>query len=106
MATLQRSADLVLGLSSNVPYYTCLMHYVCEHIQRQSFGTQKIIPTTLTYYLNNYHIYNNQFEGVEAQLSRKPYDPPTFEYNYDNPLESKIINYKYHPSIKFPSAAV
>jgi thymidylate synthase len=105
----QRSADLVLGLPHNIAYYTVLMHYICEYINDYCLvnNINKMIkPQTMNYSLGNYHIYNNQFEGVEEQLHRLPYDVPSIKYNLQNPLESNVKGYKYHPSIKFPSAAV
>ena len=61
--------------------------------------------------LGDVHIYNNQFEGVEEQLSRQDqhYPMPTLKINRkveaidDFTYEDfTVVNYVCHPAIKFP----
>jgi len=58
------------------------------------------------------HIYLNQFDGVDEQLSRTPFeDLPTLWLNPEvTDIDSftmddfQLVNYQCHPAIKFPFA--
>lgn len=61
----------------------------------------------------NCHIYNNQHEGVDLQLSREPRSLPTLWLNPEikdidkfTIDDIRIDGYDPHPEIKYPSAAV
>ncbi len=60
----QRSADLFLGL----PYDIAMYGFLLEMIAKGSL----LKPRHLTISLGDCHIYNNHFEQVKEQLSRKP----------------------------------
>ncbi len=64
----QRSADLFLGL----PYDIAMYGFLLEMIAKGSL----LKPRHLTISLGDCHIYNNHFEQVKEQLSRKPKNLP------------------------------
>ena len=103
----QRSCDVPLGLPFNITQYAVLVHLIA-HVTNLKAGT-------LTWTINNAHIYENQVEGIKEQMSRidMAYDAPTLElnenikdfYEFDNSKELKDIkikDYKYHSKIKMP----
>ena len=57
------------------------------------------------------HLYNNHFEQVELQLTRKPFTRPEmkinssvkniFNFKYE---DFELLNYQSHPAIKAPVA--
>ena len=64
----QRSADLFLGL----PYDIAMYGFLLEMIAKGAL----LEPRHLTISLGDCHIYNNHFEQVKEQLSRKPKNLP------------------------------
>lgn len=99
----QRSCDVPLGLPFNITQYAVLVHLIAH--------VTNLKPGTLTWTINNAHIYQNQVEGIEEQMKRidMAYDAPTLEikdfYQFDNSKELKDIklkDYKYHSKIKMP----
>ena len=107
----QRSADVVLGLPHNVPYYALMLIGIVDYINfelvKNRNGDGSYTCGVMNYSLGDYHYYSNQIEGITEQLTRQPLAVPKiyapFNYNYG---EVKLINYKYHPPIKFPAAEV
>lgn len=98
----QRSVDSVLGLPFNIASYGLLLHLLAKE---SGFKEGKLIG-----FLGDTHIYVNQFEGLEEQLSREPKKLPAlvtepftsiFDWEYTH---SKLENYDPHPRIKFPLA--
>src|SRR5699024_8422374 len=61
----QRSADLFLGVPFNISQYSIFLH-IFAHLTR-------LRPGIFTWVRGDVHIYNNHFEQVTEQLSRKPF---------------------------------
>ena len=98
----QRSVDVMLGLPFNIASYATLLHLLAKET-----GLEE---GKLTGFLGDTHIYEDHIEGAKEQLSRQPYDlsqlitkkfTSIFDWEYKN---SKIVNYKKHPQIKFDIA--
>jgi thymidylate synthase len=64
----QRSVDTPLGLPYNIASYGMLLHILAASVNLK--------PGKLIGFLADVHIYVNQMEGVEEQLSRSPKDLP------------------------------
>jgi thymidylate synthase len=95
----QRSADIFLGVPFNIASYalfTMMIAQVCD------LEVGEFIHT-----FGDAHIYNNHFEQLELQLSRKPKSLPKmilnpaikdiFEFTYE---DFTLENYEPHDSIK------
>lgn len=99
----QRSCDTFLGLPFNIASYALLVHMIAQQCDLQ--------PGEFVWTGGDVHIYNNHFEQVELQLSRKPYPlpelrirrkpPSIFDYQFE---DFEIVNYQHHPLIKAPIA--
>ncbi len=95
----QRSADCFLGVPFNIASYsllTMMMAQVCD-LELGDF-----IHTT-----GDTHIYLNHIDQVKLQITREPYPLPRIELNknikdiFNFKYEDfKLIDYKYHPTIK------
>ena len=59
----QRSCDVPLGLPFNVTQYACLLKMIAQ--------VTGLIPTTISYSINDPHIYVNQIDGMKEQLRRE-----------------------------------
>lgn len=70
-----RSNDLPLGCPFNIAGYAMLTHALAKLANME--------PGTLVIATANSHIYMNQLEGVEEQLTRSPTELPTFEFPDD-----------------------
>ena len=63
----QRSCDVPLGLPFNVTQYACLLKMIAQ--------VTDLVPTTISYSINDPHIYINEVDGMIEQLRReKRYD--------------------------------
>jgi thymidylate synthase len=99
----QRSADIFLGVPFNIASYALLTHMVA---QQCSLDVGEFIWTG-----GDCHLYSNNLEQVELQLSRKPYSLPQlkihrkpdsiFDYQFE---DFEIVGYESHPHIKAPVA--
>ena len=100
----QRSADLFLGVPFNIASYALLTHMLA---QQCDLDVGEFIWTG-----GDCHIYNNHFEQVDLQLTRKPIDPPPtlnikrkpmsiFDYAYE---DFEIVGYQSYAAIKAPVA--
>jgi thymidylate synthase len=99
----QRSADLFLGLPTNIASYSLLTHMVA---QQTGYDVGEFIWTG-----GDCHIYKNHVVAVREQIGRKPYPfpelslkkaPSIFEYEMSDIYAS--AGYKHHPAIKAPVA--
>ncbi len=95
----QRSADIFLGVPFNIASYALLTMMIAQVCELQ---VGEFIHT-----FGDAHIYNNHFEQLELQLSRKPKPLPTiilnpaikdiFEFTYE---DFTLENYEPHDAIK------
>ena len=95
----QRSADAFLGVPFNIASYALLTHMIAQQCDLQ---VGEFIWTG-----GDCHIYNNHFEQVRLQLSRRPHYLPQlvihrkpdsiFDYSFE---DFELVNYQYHPPIK------
>jgi thymidylate synthase len=98
----QRSVDVPLGLPFNIASYATLLHLLAKEA-----GFEE---GQLTGQLDNTHIYLNELEGIQKQLSREPrslpkIDTPNFTSLFDwNYRDTQIRDYHPHPGIKFDIA--
>jgi thymidylate synthase len=101
----QRSADLVLGVPTNLAQYALLLHMVAHQCDLE---VGEFIHT-----FGDIHIYSNHMEFVDELLTREPKSLPTlvikrrpesiFDYTVD---DFEIIGYDPHPAMKKPPVAV
>jgi thymidylate synthase len=97
----QRSADFPLGVPFNTASYALFTHMIAQvcHLEVGEF-----IHT-----FGDAHIYKNQIEGVEEQLSRKPTSLPKLWLNPEIDIitefsmeDIKLLDYNPQPAIFFP----
>ena len=69
MTCFQWSADLPLGLPSNLAMYRVLFEVICKIVGRKMGN--------FTYHTMDVHYYSNQIAGVEKILTREPRPTPT-----------------------------
>ena len=101
----QRSCDLMLGIPFNIASYGTLLLLLCKEANLK--------PGELMGFLADCHIYENQMNGVEEQLTRSPRPLPNleitgqnfniFEWTYEN---VKLTAYNPYPKIDFGPVAV
>lgn len=98
-----RSNDLGLGHPFNIFQY-----YVLQRMIAQVTGYE---IGTLTFNINDLHIYERHIEPLKIQIEREPYPAPELWINpeiknFDDFTinDFKLINYQYHPPIKMEVA--
>jgi len=99
MQMYQRSCDVFLGVPFNIASYALLLEMVAR--------VTGLKAGVFTHTYGDVHIYNNHFDQVEEQLSRKSFEPPVVvlrpgvldidDFKYD---DISIIDYDHHPAIK------
>lgn len=98
----QRSVDSALGLPFNIASYGLLLHLLAKEANLKE---GKLIG-----FLGDTHIYVNHVDGLKEQISRTPGVLPKietenftsiFDWKY---TDTKIIDYKPQPTIKFEIA--
>lgn len=98
----QRSVDTPLGLPYNITSYSLLLSLIASTVGQR--------PGKLIGFLSDVHIYVNQMEGVEEQLSRTPKEqpilclPPSTDVLSWGYKQFKVEGYNPHPKIDFPIA--
>ncbi|MBN6187353.1 thymidylate synthase [Aneurinibacillus sp. BA2021] len=98
-----RSNDMALGNPFNVFQY-----YVLQRMVAQVTGYEL---GTLTFNINNPHIYERHIEPLQEQIERTPFPAPTLWINPDIQHfddftidDFQLIEYQHHPSIKMEVA--
>jgi thymidylate synthase len=99
----QRSSDFFLGVPFNIASYALLTHMIARVC---GLGVGEFVHTH-----GDAHIYNNQIEQVNEQLSRTPYELPDLWLNPDvtditkfTMADIALLDYKSHDAIKAPMA--
>jgi thymidylate synthase len=99
----QRSADLCLGVPTNVASYSTLTHILGHYTNLQ--------PGTLTHFMGHAHIYENQIPLAKEHVKRTPSPHPTLKLiNMPDSFEDlsvenfQLENYKPQSFIKYPFA--
>lgn len=103
LQTQLRSNDWPAGNPVNFMFYALL----CELTARDT----GFIPGELWLTATDAHIYVDQIEGIEEQLTREPYPLPRLRikarreniWDYE-PEDFELVNYKCHDTIKFKVA--
>jgi thymidylate synthase len=101
----QRSADVPLGVPFNIAGYSWLLSVISK--------ITGLTAGTLTHFLNDCHIYENQLELVKTQVERDPLSLPelvisdnvdSLEYLETNAVvdDFTLTGYNHHPHIKYP----
>ena len=94
----QRSCDIPLGIPFNIASYGTLLLLLCEETGYE--------PGELIGSLGDCHIYLNQIEGVEEQISRDGFKLPTIELSnvdiLNGEFDYELVNYQSATPIKFP----
>jgi thymidylate synthase len=98
-----RSNDMPLGSPFNVASYALLLEILAK--------TVNMVSDELICNIGDSHIYIDQIDGINEQLTREPYPLPTLKINtsfldididkLDNDM-FELVDYKSHPSIKMP----
>jgi thymidylate synthase len=97
----QRSADMALGVPFNIASYALLLTLLANECELE--------PGYFVHSFGDAHVYLDHVEGLERQLGREPYAPPTLRIA-DKPLadvtfeDIELVGYEHHPFIKFPIA--
>tara|TARA_B100000929_G_scaffold291081_2_gene287802 strand:+ start:2533 stop:4182 length:1650 start_codon:yes stop_codon:yes gene_type:complete len=103
----QRSADTSLGVPFNLVQYSLLTHMLAH--------VTGMVAEELIWVGGDCHVYQNQWEALEEQLSREPLEdngaklwlnPEVKDIDDFTFKDIGILNYKSHPPVKFPAAAV
>ena len=101
MSTVQRSADVGLGLPHNWISYAVLLHMISN--------VCNLNPGVLTYYVNDLHLYTNHIDPLK-NMERTSYSNPTFCINIKSDIDSykmtdfDLIDYKSGPKINLDMA--
>ncbi|MNV36851.1 Thymidylate synthase 1 [compost metagenome] len=103
----QRSCDVPLGLPFNISQYATLVHLLAQ--------VTDLKPGKMTWVINDCHIYENQIDGINEQLSRYDKELPAPKlwinpdikdfFGFDNSKELKdikLINYTHNGKISMP----
>lgn len=104
----QRSADGFLGLPFNIASTSLLLEIMCQLLNNDiTYTGPRFKAHRVILMLGDIHLYDNHFEQVKLQLSRKPHPFPKLEFkkrfsNVDELTFDDILlkDYDYHPAIK------
>jgi len=95
----QRSCDMFLGVPFNIASYSLLIHIIAEECK---LGVGEFVHS-----LGDFHIYEEHFDQVKIQLTRKPKRLPTLKFltkkidDYKT-KDFELHNYEPHPKIVAP----
>jgi len=97
----QRSADIALGVPFNIASYSALLMMMAQECN--------LTPGVFVHTIGDAHIYKNHVDGMKETLTRKPLPlpqlkiakKPFWEIQFE---DFELVNYQYHPFIKFPIA--
>jgi len=99
----QRSADIFLGVPFNIASYALLTMMVAQVCEMEA--------AEFVHTFGDAHIYDNHFEQVERQLSRRPKPLPQMKINPEvrdifafKFEDFELLGYDPHPHIKAPVA--
>lgn len=97
----QRSCDVPVGVPFNIASYSLLLSLIAKEVG--------LTPRRFIHSMGDCHIYENQISGIEEQIKRTPFNPPTLVLNnkdfWSTELpDLRVDNYTCHPFIKFPVA--
>lgn len=94
----QRSCDIGLGVPFNIVQYSILLRMFCE--------VANMVPGDFIWNGGDVHIYDNHIDQLKEQLTREPYESPTFKFARnitdidDFKFEDFVIEgYTSHPTI-------
>ena len=95
----QRSCDMFLGVPFNIASYSILIHIIARECGYE--------VGEFVHCLGDFHIYEEHFEQVKIQLTRKPKKLPILKFNQKKINEYKtsdfeLIDYDHHPKIVAP----
>ena len=107
LSLYQRSCDVPLGIPFNMAGYAWLLCVISQVVG--------LVPGIFTHFMHDIHIYRNQVEGIKTQLQRELYELPVLSINPEiseledletwvTPDDFELLNYRFHPSIKYPLA--
>ena len=93
----QRSCDMFLGVPFNIASYSLFTHMLAREC---GLEVGKFIHS-----LGDFHIYEEHFDQVNTQLTRKPKNLASLEFKTKNFYEYSVNdfilkNYDYHPKIE------
>tara|TARA_B100000575_G_scaffold287014_1_gene284649 strand:- start:8439 stop:9269 length:831 start_codon:yes stop_codon:yes gene_type:complete len=93
----QRSCDMFLGVPFNIASYSLLTHMLARECNLK--------VGSFIHSLGDFHIYEEHFDQVKIQLSRKPKELPILYFDTKNFFnysvsDFKLINYQHHPKIE------
>lgn len=98
-----RSNDMALGNPFNVFQYYVLQRMIAQ-VTGYTLGT-------LTFDIDDCHLYDRHLDALSKQIEREPYPAPTLWINpevknfYDFSIDDfKLIGYEHHPSISMEVA--
>jgi thymidylate synthase len=100
----QRSVYVMVGCPVNIASYAFLTHLIAKHCGLE--------PHEFVYFMGNCHIYKENLEGAQMQVSRTSYEFPRIsikqlrdninDYQSD---DFEVLNYKCNEAIKFNMVA-
>ena len=98
LLTVQRSADIFLGVPFNLFSYSLLLMMVAQQTDLK--------PGVMTYMFGDVHLYANAEAAAQEQLTRQPYPPPRVTLSRAKDLWSytvddvNVTHYKHHPPLR------
>lgn len=105
MTVNQRSCDLILGVPTDIVFYSILLQLICN--------TVKMTSGTITFNLCNCHVYDNHvdiYNEHRKEFYNNTFNLPTLNldvdadvFNFTHDMAS-LDNYEHGPKVSFPIA--